>query len=99
MCARLDWFLQSRVFWYLKKGRKRVHSLGVGSDPFSGRKKSRDGVEWWRIDMKKGPFAPTTCILFVVFHVLKMILRLIKLQLKFMSSITLRVIYTKTYFH
>ncbi len=26
---------------------------------------------WWRIDREKGPFAPTTCILFVLFHVLK----------------------------
>ena len=41
-------------------------------------------MEWsisWRIDSEKGPFAPTTCILFGVFHGLKMVLRLIKLQL------------------
>ena len=25
-----------RVFWYLKKGRERVHFLGMGSQPFSG---------------------------------------------------------------
>ncbi len=36
---------------------------------------------WWRIDREKGPFAPTTCILFVDFNELKLTLRLIKLQL------------------
>jgi hypothetical protein len=44
-CACGGWSTQSYDFLYPKKGIKRVHSLRVGSDPFSRSKKLRDGVD------------------------------------------------------
>ena len=49
MCACDGWSTKSRVFWYLKKVRKRVHFLGGGLWPFSGMKESGNLAlfPWW----------------------------------------------------
>ena len=56
-------------------------------DRFSGGKQSRDGVDQWKKDSEKREFCSNSMYTFRSFHVLKMVIRLITLQLQFMSFI------------